>query len=127
MNLKTIIVSGIILLAVDAIYLSVIGQDYGNMIKRIQGKDMKINIIGAVLCYVVMTLGLNYFILSEKKKNVKDLCFKAFILGLLVYGVYETTSYALLEKWDIKYVLIDTVWGGILFALTTFFVLKLNL
>jgi uncharacterized membrane protein len=127
MNLKTIIVSGIILLVVDAIYLSIIGKDYGNMIKRIQGKDMKINIIGAVLCYVVMTLGLNYFILSEKKKNVKDLCFKAFILGLLVYGVYETTSYALLEKWDIKYVLIDTVWGGTLFALTTFFVLKLNL
>ena len=127
MNLKTIIVSGVILLVVDAIYLSIIGKDYGNMIKRIQGKDMKINIIGAVLCYVVMTLGLNYFILSEKKKNVKDLCFKAFILGLLVYGVYETTSYALLEKWDIKYVLIDTVWGGILFALTTFFVLKLNL
>ena len=127
MNLKTIIVSGLILLVVDALYLSIIGQDYGNMIKRIQGKDMKINLLGAVLCYVVMTLGLNYFILSEKNKKVKDLCLKAFILGLLVYGVYETTSYALLEKWDIKYVLIDTVWGGTLFALTTFFVLKLNL
>lgn len=127
MNLKTIIVSGLILLVVDALYLSIIGQDYGNMIKRIQGKDMKINLLGGVLCYVVMTLGLNYFILSEKNKKVKDLCLKAFILGLLVYGVYETTSYALLEKWDIKYVLIDTVWGGTLFALTTFFVLKLNL
>ena len=127
MKLKTIIVSGLILLVVDALYLSIIGQDYGNMIKRIQGKDMKINLLGGVLCYVVMTLGLNYFILSEKNKKVKDLCLKAFILGLLVYGVYETTSYALLEKWDIKYVLIDTVWGGTLFALTTFFVLKLNL
>ena len=127
MNLKTILVSGIILLSVDAVYLSLIGQDYGNMIKRIQGKDMKINPIGGALCYIIMTLGLNYFILSGKNKKVDDLCLKAFILGLLVYGVYETTSYALLEKWDVKYVLIDTVWGGTLFALTTFFVLKLNL
>lgn len=127
MNIKTILVSGIILLVVDAIYLSLIGQDYGNMIKRIQGKDMKINPIGGALCYVIMTLGLNYFVLNGKTKKVKELCIKAFMLGLLVYGVYETTSYALLEKWDVKYVLIDTVWGGTLFALTTFFVLKLNL
>ena len=127
MNLKTILVSGIILLAIDVLYISLIGQDYGNMIKHIQGKNMKINPIGAVLCYIIMTLGLNYFILSGKNKKVNELCFKAFILGLLVYGVYETTSYTLLEKWDVKYVLIDTVWGGILFALTTFFVLKLNL
>ena len=127
MNLKKIIISGLILLAIDAVYISLIGEDYGNMIKRIQGKDMKLNTVGAVLCYVLMTLGLNYFILNEKTKNMNDLYLRAFILGLLVYGVYETTSYALLEKWDVKYVLVDTVWGGTLFALTTFFVFKLNL
>ena len=42
MNLKKIIISGLILLAIDAVYISLIGEDYGNMIKRIKGKDMKI-------------------------------------------------------------------------------------
>jgi len=46
--------------------------------------------------------------------------FDAFLLGVFVYGVYETTSLALLRKWRPTTVLIDTLWGGILFALTTY-------
>ena len=43
----------------------------------------------------------------------------AFILGVVIYGVYETTNYALFDKWSLKAVILDTIWGGSLFALTT--------
>jgi uncharacterized membrane protein len=53
--------------------------------------------------------------LFKPKKNIYD----AFFLGLLIYGVYETTSMALLQKWKWQTVIMDTLWGGILFAITT--------
>jgi len=62
-----------------------------------------------------LVAGLHYFIISQHK-SIKD----AFFLGIVIYGVYETTSYALLEKWPAQAMLIDTLWGGILFALTTY-------
>ena len=59
-------------------------------------------------------LVLNYFII-DKKKSIAD----AFLLGIVIYGVYESTNYAILDKWNTKAVAMDTLWGGILFALTT--------
>jgi uncharacterized membrane protein len=44
----------------------------------------------------------------------------AFLLGLVIYGVYETTNWALFSKWSPMSVIIDTLWGGILFAATTY-------
>jgi uncharacterized membrane protein len=70
--------------------------------------------MGAIICYLLIIYGLNYFII-DTKKSIKD----AFILGIFVYGVYESTSYAILDKWNMKAVTLDTLWGGILFALTT--------
>jgi uncharacterized membrane protein len=70
--------------------------------------------VGALLCYILLILGINYFIIDQKK-SVLD----AFLLGILIYGVYETTSYAILDKWNMQAVALDTLWGGVLFAITT--------
>ena len=47
---------------------------------------------------------------------------EAFLLGIVIYGVYETTNYALFKNWSILSVIIDTLWGGLLFASTTYIV-----
>jgi uncharacterized membrane protein len=60
---------------------------------------------------------LYYFIIKENK-SVLD----AFILGFCTYGIYETTNLSLLNKWDYNIALIDTIWGGILYALTTYII-----
>ena len=75
---------------------------------------MKVNIFSAIITYIILIYGLNYFIIS-KNKSVYD----AFILGIIIYGVYETTNYAIFKNWSIKSVILDTIWGGILLALTT--------
>jgi uncharacterized membrane protein len=62
-------------------------------------------------------VGINYFIIKPRK-SVSE----AFLLGLVIYGVYETTNYALLSNWSFLTVIIDTLWGGILFALTAFII-----
>lgn len=109
--------SAIIFVSIDFIYINLIKNYFKNQIEMIQKSPMKINMFGAVLCYILLLFALNYFII-QPKKSVYD----AFFLGILIYGVYETTSYSLFTKWSLLTVIIDTLWGGILFALTTFII-----
>lgn len=115
-----VIVSGIILVAIDFVYLNLIKSYFYKQIYLVQGENPKINVLGVVLCYIFLVFGLNYFILLNNKKSVFD----AFLLGIIIYGVYETTNYSLFKNWDFLTVTIDTLWGGILFALTTFIITK---
>jgi uncharacterized membrane protein len=114
MKLKNILISGVAMLGLDFIYLSAFSKFFNNLIYSIQGSPIKMNIVGAVLCYILLIFGLNYFIITPKK-SLTD----AFLLGLVIYGVYETTSYAIIRKWKPEAVALDTLWGGILMALTT--------
>jgi uncharacterized membrane protein len=87
----------------------------------VQGSNIQMNFLGAALCYIFLIAGLNYFIIKPHKSPTD-----AFLLGLVIYGVYETTNYALFKNWSILTVFIDTLWGGILFALTTYIVNSLR-
>lgn len=114
MKLKQIAITAVTMLILDFIYLGTFSGFFNNLVKTVQGTKIKFNAVGAILCYVLLIGGLNYFII-DKRKSILD----AFILGIVIYGVYETTNLAILDKWDIKAVALDTMWGGILFALTT--------
>jgi len=111
------LLSAIVLITIDFIYLQSIKGYFQKQVQSVQGSAMQINYLGAALCYVFLIVGINYFIIKPNR-SVKD----AFLLGLVIYGVYETTNYALLKDWSIVTVIIDTLWGGALFALTTWIV-----
>ena len=108
------IISSLILFVLDSIFIYLNSGLFSYQIMDIQKSPLKINIIGGILSYIFLILGLNYFIIREHR-SVLD----AFVLGLVIYGVYETTTYALLKRWNIRIVVTDTLWGGILFAITT--------
>jgi uncharacterized membrane protein len=116
MNITNIIVSGILLLCIDSVYLSLIKDLFIKQITDVQRSPLKINIYGGILSYLFLIVGINYFIIQHNKS-----VFDAFMLGLVIYGVYEGTTYALLKDWRINTVILDTLWGGILFALVTYF------
>ena len=109
-----IFVSSIVFIVIDSVYLNFIKDYFNNQIKLIQGSPIKINSYAIIICYIILIFGINYFIIIPNR-SILD----AFLLGLIIYGVYETTNMALFSKWSWTTVLIDTLWGGILFALTT--------
>jgi uncharacterized membrane protein len=111
------LISAILFVVIDLIYLNFMKSYFAKQVQLVQGSPLKLNILGAAICYIFLIIGLNYFIIKPKK-SVSD----AFLLGLVIYGVYETTNYALLSKWSILTVIMDTLWGGILFAITTYLV-----
>ena len=111
------LLSAIIFVVIDFFYLNIIKQYFKNQIEKVQKTPLKVNILGTLLCYVFLIFGLNYFII-QPKRSVSD----AFLLGIVIYGVYETTSYAILSNWSFLTVVMDTLWGGTLFAITTFII-----
>jgi len=115
------LLSAIVLISVDFIYLNLIKSYFENQVNKVQGTPLKLNFLGAALCYVFLIIGLNYFIIKPHK-SVSD----AFLLGLIIYGVYETTNYAIFKNWSIITLIMDTLWGGLLFASTTYIVDKVR-
>ncbi len=112
-----LLISAILLISIDFVYLNIIKDFFSRHVQRVQGSPMQINYLGAAICYILLIVGLNYFIIKPRK-SVSD----AFLLGIVVYGVFDTTNYALFKNWSIITTIIDTLWGGTLFALTTFIV-----
>lgn len=110
----------IIFTLIDSVYLYSMSGKFQKMIKNIQGSELKMNIIPTIICYIFLIFSLYYFIVSKKQK-VLD----AFLLGLGIYGVYETTNLAIFKKWDPIIGTVDTIWGGILFSLTYFIYLQI--
>jgi len=110
-----LLVSALIFVIIDSFYLQLMKNYFENQIKIVQNSPMKINIIGILSCYIFLILGLNYFIIKQNR-SIND----AFLFGLVIYGVFETTNYAIFKNWSLISVIIDTLWGGILFASTTY-------
>jgi len=111
------LLSAIIFTSVDFIYLNVFKNYFDKQIQLVQGSQTKFNFLGAILCYIFLIVGINYFIIKPRK-SVSE----AFLLGIVIYGVYETTNYAIFKNWSILTVIIDTLWGGLLFAITTYII-----
>ena len=110
------------LLVLDAIYIAPQFTSFKQLYKKIQGSPLVVRPLGAVLCYVFLVAELYYFILM-KKRPVLD----AFILGVCTYGVYNTTTYALLSDFPLRIVFTDSLWGGVLFGVTAWVYYKLKL
>jgi uncharacterized membrane protein len=94
---------------------------FEKQVQLVQGSPLKVNLLGAIICYIFLITGLNYFIIKPNR-SIKD----AFLFGLVIYAVYETTNLALFIKWSWLTVIMDSLWGGVLFALTTLIVTKIK-
>jgi uncharacterized membrane protein len=112
-----LLVSAIVMVTIDYIYLYLFKGYFANQVKNVQGTPLKMNFLATAICYIFLILALNYFIIKPRR-SVQD----AFLLGLVIYGVSETTNWALFDKWSPITVIIDTLWGATLFGLTTFIV-----
>ena len=112
---KKIIISAITMILLDSIYLSINYRAFAEEIASIQRVVMQLKIEGAILCYMFLIFGLYYFILRTNRP-IMD----AFLFGLVIYAVYDTTNYATLKKWSPYLAVMDTLWGGTLLALTTY-------
>ena len=113
--MNSFIVSSILLVLVDSIYLYFIGKPvFDKTVAAIQNSSLVVNIAPAVFTYILMAILLNYFIISVNKS-----AFDAFILGFCTYGIFDFTNMAIFKKYNLRTAITDTLWGAILFFSVT--------
>lgn len=117
-----ILLPTIILLTLDSIYIYLTLGEFKLQIAEVQRVVLQVKYLGAILCYFFLIFGLYYFILREHKS-----IFDAMLFGFVIYGVYDTTTYAVLKKWKLKLMIMDTLWGGALMGLTTWLTYKFSI
>ena len=105
----------ILVLLLDSTYLSLIQTTMLKVIKNVQNKPLKINWTYLILCYLLISFTIYYFVIKERKSILYS-----FILGCCINGIYETTNMTVLNSWNQNIVFIDTLWGGILFSLVNY-------
>jgi len=96
-----------VIFLVDIFWLATGGIVARKMTERIQGKPIEMRFVSAIIVY----LFLAYMLLQTRSAK------EAFMYGVAIYGVYDFTNHALLEQYDWKFAIADTLWGGVLFVL----------
>ena len=91
------------------------------LIFNIQKKEMTLELQPTVLCYIILVFSLYYFIIKDNKDHIDGA-----ILGWVIYFVYDLTNYAILDGWDLKTVIYDGLWGGILYGSVTYLFYKVK-
>tara|TARA_B110000037_G_scaffold215994_1_gene274309 strand:- start:101 stop:475 length:375 start_codon:yes stop_codon:yes gene_type:complete len=120
MKIKPIqfILTAVVLLAIDAIYLKFIGGPFYSLaVKKIQGSEIKFRMYSAFIVYIILITGLYYFVIGPNKTYKEGAFF-----GLAVYGVFDFTNHAILDNYSLPLAMMDTIWGMILCGTTTFII-----
>jgi uncharacterized membrane protein len=121
---KIIIIFLILLLDLIRLYLN--QDNFKNLIKDVQCSPIRINIIGAILSYLTIIIGILYFSIplikiKKKKSNLLLLCLiYGGGLGFIMYGIANFTNIAIFKNYDIYTALSNILWGMFLFTFITY-------
>ena len=120
--MKQQVISVITLLLLDFLWIGLfMGKKYTNMIPTIQGSDISAKPVYAVLSYILMVIGLLVFVVPNIRKEhlIGDSLKYGITFGIVLYGVYDFTAGAVLNKWDMNIAIYDVLWGGMVFFLAS--------
>jgi len=105
----------LLFLVLDGAFIFLNKQTFQHQVIDVQRVALIPNYLGVVMAYVVLLFGFYYFILRTNRPF-----WEAALLGGLVNGVFELTNYSLFKKWKLSTVLLDTVWGAVLWGSTAY-------
>ena len=112
-SITTFLTILVVMLLLDSVYLFFTKNIFGEVVAKIQRTAMQLRLSGAIIVYLLLAVGLYYFIVKPGRS-----AWEAALLGLVIYGTFDFTNYAMLKNYDLKTAIMDTAWGSLLFALT---------
>lgn len=107
------VVTSIVFLAADAVMLRMVLQPLFASHLGDQLYPGGFRLTAAVGFYLVYMLGVMWFVSvpALREGNPTSALINGAVLGLVAYGTYELTSWAVMRSWHPSMVAIDMVWG----------------
>lgn len=112
-------VTAAVFLILDSVMLTTVMQP---LFKRHIGAEMleNIRIVPAALFYLAYVAGLVWLVSLPALREAApgQALLKGAVVGLMAYGTYEFTSYAIMKNWSPVMVATDVTWGAVLTAVS---------
>jgi uncharacterized membrane protein len=117
-----------VMMIMDFVWLNTTKKMYQDMVVSVQKNAFTVNIWAAILCYVVLYIGIVCIsiplakIMSKKYGNIGKVgtaLLVGALFGFVVYGVFNLTNLSIFTNYNVKVAVIDTLWGCTICAITT--------
>jgi len=104
-----------VFLVLDLVWLGLIMKDFyagelGDLARRQAGKFAP-RWGAALVVYLLIPTGLVFFASPAGNESWPAAVGRAALFGLILYGVYDLTNFAILERWTLRMTLADIAWG----------------
>lgn len=127
-NWKIFLLLTAVLVVADILWIGVLMKSFydreiGELARRASG-SMAPRWGAALFVYLLIPAGIVVFVrpqLVESTTVAAAFGLGAFF-GIVVYGVYDLTNLAVLEKWTLRLAAVDMAWGGLLCGFGSLFV-----
>ena len=80
-------------------------------------RSMKVRLWGAIPVYLALAYAVTQVANAPR----------AFLMGVAIYAVYDFTQIVTFDKWPLEFAVADSLWGGVLMALTWWLATQCNL
>jgi uncharacterized membrane protein len=107
----------VIMLLLDAIWLTVNNPYHRRVFAELQGSPLQVRWIPAALVYVLIAVGI-WFFAVEPAASWAEAAGRGALIGVIMYGLYDLTNYATLTRYPLAYAASDMAWGTFLGAAT---------
>lgn len=117
-------------ICIDMLWLAVIAKNFydsqiGSILRK-TGNALTPNWGGAIMVYILITLGIMLFVIPKTQDSYKMAIFYGGLFGLVTYGIYDFTNYSILAKWPLTITIVDLCWGIFLCSTTACFSLLIK-
>lgn len=109
-----------VVLILDLVWLGVVMRDFysrelGDLARR-SGEAFAPRWIPAILVYLIIPVGVVLFVrpLVDDSTPLWQAFAWGAAFGIVLYGLYDLTNLAVLEKWTLRVTVADIAWGGVL-------------
>jgi len=110
--IKVLLIAFPIYLVVDFLWIGVLMKgfylrEYGELARVLNG-SLSPRMLYVILAYVALLIGYIFFIYPNATTgSLARAIIYGVLFGFVVYGVFDFTNYATLEKWTFKATIID--------------------
>ncbi len=118
---KRLVLITVLVMIIDSLWLQLTSESvYMPVLTRIQGQrpNMGARWPAALACWILLAIGIQFYVLDQSV-NLTEIMKNSFWFGLIVYGVYNLTTYLTMNQYDLKVAMIDTTWGIVLSLLVS--------
>lgn len=117
-ELLNLILLSIMIAVLDLPWLYIQGPWVQSIVQNIQAdRSMSVRLWGGIPVYLALA-----YILTQVQNAPR-----AFLLGFCVYAVYDFTQIVTFDKYPLEFAIVDSLWGGVLMALSWWVATQLNI